>query len=144
MQSVVTERVMHTVRSGINVVLCINVTIGRFDKNNKCTTLKIVWPLRLECRENYYQMYKDCPFYLLLLIMKIYMQESIFTVAICKIWNKNIKSYRVLQPSDDNLFEISIEQFSPISPRLFSNWIPLGGVRHVSHPVELHTEIFLH
>ena len=34
--------------------------------------------------------------------------------------------------------------FNPIPPRLFSNLFPLGGGRHVSHPVELHTEIFLH
>ena len=34
--------------------------------------------------------------------------------------------------------------FNPIPPRLFSNLFPLGGGRHVSHPVELHTEFFLH
>ena len=34
--------------------------------------------------------------------------------------------------------------FKPIPPRLFSNLFPLGGGRHVSHPVELHTKIFLH
>ena len=33
---------------------------------------------------------------------------------------------------------------NPIPPRLFSNLFPLGGGRHVSHPVELHTKIFLH
>ena len=34
--------------------------------------------------------------------------------------------------------------FNPIPPRLFSNLFPLGGGRHVSHPVELDTKIFLH
>ena len=34
--------------------------------------------------------------------------------------------------------------FNPIPPRLFSNLFPLGGGRHVSHPVELHTKNFLH
>ena len=34
--------------------------------------------------------------------------------------------------------------FNPIFPRLFSNLFPLGGGRHVSHPVELDTKIFLH
>ena len=34
--------------------------------------------------------------------------------------------------------------FNPIPPRLFSNLFPLGGGRHVSHLVELDTEIFLH
>ena len=34
--------------------------------------------------------------------------------------------------------------FNPILPRLFSNLIPLGGGRHVSHPVELHSKIILH
>ena len=33
---------------------------------------------------------------------------------------------------------------NPIPPRLFSNLFPLGGGRHVSHPVEMCTEIFLH
>ena len=33
--------------------------------------------------------------------------------------------------------------FNPIPPRLFSNLFPLGGGRHVSHPVELHTNFFL-
>ena len=33
---------------------------------------------------------------------------------------------------------------NPILPRLFSNLFPLGGGRHVSHLVELRTEIFLH
>ena len=33
---------------------------------------------------------------------------------------------------------------NPIPPRLFSNLFPLGGGRHVSHPVELDTKIFLH
>ena len=31
---------------------------------------------------------------------------------------------------------------NPIPPRLFSNLFPLGGGRHVSHPVELDTNIF--
>ena len=45
-----------------------------------------------------------------------------------------------------NKFENQNENsaFNPIPPRLFSNLFPLGGGRHVSHPVELHTEIFLH
>ena len=33
---------------------------------------------------------------------------------------------------------------NPIPPRLFSNLFPLGGGRHVSHPVELHSKNFLH
>ena len=33
--------------------------------------------------------------------------------------------------------------FNPIPPRLFSYLFRLGGGRHVSHPVELHTKIFL-
>ena len=35
-------------------------------------------------------------------------------------------------------------KFNPIPPRLFSNLFPLGGGRHVSHPVELHAKNFLH
>ena len=39
----------------------------------------------------------------------------------------------------NNIFYVN-----PIPPRLFSKLFPLGGGRHVSHPVELHTKIFLH
>ena len=39
---------------------------------------------------------------------------------------------------------LQIADFNPIPPRLFSNLFPLGGGRHVSHPVELDTKIFLH
>ena len=38
----------------------------------------------------------------------------------------------------------SLQILNPIPPRLFSYLFPLGGGRHVSHPVELRTEIFLH
>ena len=38
----------------------------------------------------------------------------------------------------------NLKVINPIPPRLFSNLFPLGGGRHVSHPVELHTKIFLH
>ena len=31
---------------------------------------------------------------------------------------------------------------NPIPPRLFPNLFPLGGGRHVSHPVELHSKFF--
>ena len=31
---------------------------------------------------------------------------------------------------------------NPTPPRLFSNLFPLGGGRHVSHPVELHKKFF--
>ena len=34
--------------------------------------------------------------------------------------------------------------FNLIPPRLFSNLFPLGGGRHVSHPVELDANFFLH
>ena len=39
---------------------------------------------------------------------------------------------------------IATSLINPIPPRLFSNLFPLGGCRHVSHPVELDTEILLH
>ena len=34
--------------------------------------------------------------------------------------------------------------FKPIPPRQFPNLFPLGGVRHVSHPVKLDTKIYLY
>ena len=34
------------------------------------------------------------------------------------------------------------ENINPIPPRLFSNLFPLGGGRHVSHPVELDKNFF--
>ena len=42
-----------------------------------------------------------------------------------------------------NLFD-HLLILNPIPLRLFSNLFPLGGGHHVSHPVELHTKVFLH
>ena len=42
------------------------------------------------------------------------------------------------------LMKNQLRILGPIPPRLFSNLLSLGGGRHVSHPVELHTKIFLH
>ena len=51
-------------------------------------------------------------------------------------------SLQLLEPQGSTLSHL--KAFNPIPPRLFSNLFPLGGGRHVSHPVELHTEFFLH
>ena len=40
------------------------------------------------------------------------------------------------------LYDFRIFFLNPITPRLFSNRFPLGGGRHFSHPVKLHTKFF--
>ena len=55
----------------------------------------------------------------------------------------NFQSW-VLKPINFLVNSKEIQHLNPISPRLFSNLFPLGGGRHISHPVELDTKFFLH
>ena len=61
--------------------------------------------------------------------------------TITQVWKKNEK---LIQTWEKFWAKNCIIWLNPIPPRLFPNLFPLGGGRHVSHPVELHTKIFLH